>query len=279
MQATIRTVFLVFLLMGNLAHAGVITQSQSFDILAPLMPGDLGIINPMLLDPFDPALGSLTQVDVSIDGLVNVSAVLPDTLRCANNGCFHQPYFFDLNVVQDYGLGFLLNPEIRYTGVIGGLPGVLSSITPYSYSMSFTEMTDSIGIASVASSATPTPPIQNVGVAVVPATGASRQREDFSNAFGIPLVFLRPMLSYTLAGGVSIGGPVTGSIRSRGTISTTYFFDDASIPLPLPEPGTLPLPLPLPEPDTLLLLGIGIAGLGFAGKYAGKNRRSALPSV
>ncbi len=103
--------------------------------------------------------------------------------------------------------------------------------------MSFTELTDLIGITQVASSSTPGSGIETVGPAVIPAIEATSLRDYFSNAFDVPLVFLQPKQTYSLIGDVGIGGPISGNVTSQGIIRLSYIFEDSPVPVPEPVPS------------------------------------------
>jgi hypothetical protein len=105
--------------------------------------------------------------------------------------------------------------------------------------MSFTETTDSIGFAPVSSSATPGAPIGTTPL-VTPAVGSARNRSDFVAPPGVPLppTLLFPVLEFS-AHGQGLQGPFHGSIASRGTITLTYFFEEAAVPAPEPVGGLL----------------------------------------
>ncbi len=78
------TAFLISLLPITSAHAGMITQFQSFNFTTPISTGNGFAIDAgfQYFDPFDPALGSLSEVDVEIDGSLNVVAMLPSSQVC-----------------------------------------------------------------------------------------------------------------------------------------------------------------------------------------------------
>ncbi len=248
------------LVVSSPLHAGVITQIESFDFSTAFGPGSGAAAFPgLLFDSFPSNLGSLTRVDVSIQGVVQVSGTLPSSLLCTL-GCVPQPYPLSLSIEHDYGLGFFLNPEILYSGQHHGAAAQpFFSSTLYNHSMSFTEITDLVGIAAVSSSATPGAPIGTAFPNVIPAVAATALRSDFSTAVPdtpLPLPFLFPRFEFT-ASGAGLQGPFQGSIHSGGAITLTYIFDDA---------------VSVPAPGCGLLLAGALAWLGLA-------RRRPKPSV
>jgi len=224
------SIALLTLLLSSPLHAGVITQIESFDFSSAFGTGSGAAAFPgILFESFPSNLGSLTRVDLSIQGVVQVSGTLPSSLLCTP-ACVGQPYVFSLSVEHDYGLGFLVNPEILYSGQHHGAAAQpFSSSTSYSHSTSFTEITDLVGIATVSSSAVPGAPIGTANAIVLPAVGAMSLREDFETPIPdtpLPLPFLLPRFEFS-ASGAGLQGPFQGSIRSAGAITLTYLFDDA----------------------------------------------------
>lgn len=234
-------VALFTLVISSPLHAGVITQIESFD-MSTQFPGSGTVGFPgVVFDSFPSNLGSLTRVDVTIQGVVQVSGTLPSSLLCTPV-CVGQPFPFSLSIEHEYGLGFLVNPEILYSGQHHGAAaqGFFSSTT-YSHSMSFTEVTDLIGIASVSSSAVPGAPIGPAAPNIVPAVGATALRSDFVTAIPdvpLPLMFLLPRFEFS-ANGAGLQGPFQGFITSGGAITLTYIFDDA-VSVPAPGERTAP---------------------------------------
>ncbi len=233
-----RAAFALFtLVISSPAHAGVITQIESFDISTGFGPGSGTVAFPgILFESFPSNLGSLTRVDATLQGVVQVSGTLPSSLLCTPV-CVGQPYVFSLSIEHDFGLGFLVNPEILYSGQHHGAASQpFFSSTAYTHSMSFTEITDLIGIAAVSSSATPGAPIGTAFPNVIPAVAATALRSDFSTAVPdtpLPLPFLFPRFEFT-ASGAGLQGIFHGSIQSAGAITLTYIFDD---PVSVPAPG------------------------------------------
>jgi hypothetical protein len=249
------------LIVSSPLHAGMITQMESFDFSTGFGPGSGAAAFPgILFESFPSNLGSLTRVDVSIQGVVHVSGTLPSSLLCTPV-CIGQPYPFSLSVEHDYGLGFLVNPQILYSGQHhGASPQPFFSSTVYSHSTSFTEVTDLTGFAAVSSSAVPGGPIGTASPNVIPAFTATSLREDFETPIpDTPLLlpFLLPRFEFS-ASGTGLQGPFQGSIRSAGAITLTYIFDDA---------------IAVPAPGCGLLLGGFLLWLGFAKRRTGESRR------
>jgi hypothetical protein len=251
---------LAALSLSSPLQAGVITQVESFDFSAAFASGSGAAAFPgFLFDSFPSNLGSLTQVDVTIHGVVQVSGTLPSSLLCTPI-CVGQPYAFSLSIEHDYGLGFLINPEILYSGQHhGAAPQPFFSGTAYSHSMSFTETTDLIGISAVSSTATPGAPIGTALPIVLPAVAATALRSDFDTPIPdtpLPLTFLFPRFEFA-ASGAGLQGPFQGSIQSAGAITLTYSFDD---------------PVSVPAPGCGLLLTGALIWLGFARRTSRSSR-------
>jgi hypothetical protein len=259
MRASIAALLALFL--SSPLHAGVITQVGSFDFSSSFGPGAGSAAFPgFLFESFPGNLGSLTHVDVSIQGVVQVSGFLPSNLFCGVFGCIGQPYPISLSVEHDYGLGFLLDPEIFYSGQHdGAATQPFGSVTSYSHAMSFTEITDLVGIAAVSSSAVPGAPIGTAVANVIPAFGATSRRSDFETPIPdtpLPLPFLSPRFEF-LASGSAPQGPFQGIIRSAGAITLTYVFEDA---------------VAVPAPGCGLILTGALVWLGFARRRASGSR-------
>ena len=247
------------LVISSPLQAGVITQIESFDLSTAFGSGSGAAVFPgILFESFPTNLGSLTRVDLSIQGVVQVSGTLPSSLLCTPV-CAGQPYVFSLSVEHDYGLGFLVNPEILYSGQHhGAAPQPFFSSTAYSHSMSFTEITDLIGIAAVSSSATPGAPIGTAFPSVIPPVGATARRDDFETPIPdtpLPLPFLFSRFEFS-ASGAGLQGPFQGSIQSGGAITLTYIFEDA---------------VTVPAPGSGLLLTGALLWLGFARRRASQS--------
>jgi hypothetical protein len=232
---------LILSLCGSLAHAGLIIQTRSYEITTPFVAGgsasNIGA-GFAYFDAFDPALGVLSQVDISITGSVLVDAALPLSQTCTL-GCVPAPYFADLTVEHDFGLGSLLNHQVRYVGQASGQPGQFASLTTYTQSTSLTEITDLAGIAGLTTGGTPGLPIPGLTMALIPPIASTLARDDFVDPNAIPLFFLHPVQSYDFVGGIGVGGPIAGTITSAGQISVTYLFEEP--PPAVPEPGALSL--------------------------------------
>jgi hypothetical protein len=234
---------LIALVASSTVEAGVITQIDSFQLSTSFLPGAGAAADAVFaFDAFDPALGSLTQVDVAIQGTVSVVGELPFSQVCTIGGCIPQPFLFDLTIEHDYGLQFLSpGPQIRYSGLAPGVPIPFGSVTTYSHSMSFNDITDLIGFAPVSSSATPGAPIGPAPAVVIPAIGSARDRNDFISPIPgtqFPLVFLFPILEFS-AQGQGLGPPFQGQIVSTGSITLTYLFEAPAVPTPEPLGGLL----------------------------------------
>jgi hypothetical protein len=252
-------VALFTLAVSSPLHAGVILQIEAFEISTAFTPGSGTAVFPggVVFDSFPSNLGSLTRVDLTIQGVVAASGILPESQLCAP-ACVPQSYPYSLSIEHDYELGFLSNPQILYSGVRGGPQEGFASTTQYSHSMSFTETTDLIGFANVTSSAIPGAPIGTAFPVVTPAVAATALRSDFITAIPdtpLPVVFLFPRFEFS-ATGVGLQGAVQGFISSTGVVTLTYHFDEA---------------VSVPAPGSGLLLAGALLWLGFARRRPGRS--------
>lgn len=236
---------LALVLAASTSRAGVITQSSDFDLSVPLIPGSVGTADAgfLFLERFDTSLGTLTQVDIDITARTVVVGSLPASQVPVPGGLLPQPYAFSLEIAHDFGLwpvpGGVGSPVIRYVGNASGNPTSFVSTIDFSHALSITELTDLIGFAPVSTSSTTSGSIEGATAVFIPPVTSSVERADFEAPIpGIPLTLIFPVLDYTWVG-QGVGGPVSGSVGSTGTITVSYLYDGNQVPMP--EPGAIAL--------------------------------------
>lgn len=187
------------------------------------------------LTPFDPALGTLDSINVSISGVLSVLVTTQQNLVFNGTTFVPLPYTYGVTAEQRFigegGKYFRFDSPATFqlTGVATGAgePGVLA--TTYSYSMTFNAVTDLIGLVIPSTSST-------VGALIPPISGVVGPRSDF--ILGPPPVDAMDIVQSAV--GTPLTGPpptITG-ITSGGSLFMTYNYTPAAV-ADVPEPATL----------------------------------------
>ena len=221
---------LCFIIMvGQHVHALTITYSDSYTDILTELDGQ-----PLNVDFFDTALGTLNSVEVTISGSLQSFGSVTNT--AAQN--------------QDFTVSTRAQ---TYTGFLdSGSPDVLP--TEFSIFSSF----DLIGEQSYTDLPQDTP--TDFG----PLAAYSGLLECFSSTDSYDLALFvgvgqfgydfDTLIATSIVGG---GGNVSTSIETYASATINVEYDYTPTSTPTPTPTTIP------EPATMTLLGLGLAGLGF----------------
>lgn len=198
----------------------------------------------MVVQPFNPALGTLDSVDVGISGVLSVSGTTGLNLLPGPGGQqIPIPYNFQVTVTQNFfGLGgkyFEFNDDAMFVfnGTSTGLGEGFGFAPSYGYTFTFNAVTDLIGFVIPTTSTT-------AGTLQPPLSGVSGPRADFLQTI-IPL----DQISFAqIASGQNFSPTalplVIGSASTSGFLEVTYNYTAA-----VPEPSTW----------TLIVLGAAAA--------------------
>lgn len=254
-------IFAVACLWTGVANAGLITQTQSFDLSAGLTNGSAGAAQPLIFETFDPGQGALTSVEISIAVQLVVLGTLPPLTTATSGGPIPQAYPFNITIDVGFGgLAFLNAPTLIYSGTAPGVPIPFASVTSMDYAAVLTEMTDLVGLAAIVDGTVAGPPLGVGGRAYIPPGFVLNDRGDFVSpvpGFATPLIIMPDFSSTAI-----LAGGLTGSIRFEGDISIDYLFED----LPVTA---------VPEPATSGLLAAGLLVFGLFGWHGRRPRKQA----
>jgi len=194
-----------------------------------------GVFNSMSIQPFDPALGTLNSVNVTLDGQVTASATAFPCGLQGSDGC---P--FTLTLDQNF---FGISPAFFSFGtdaqfVFDGIGIDASFIQSYSYTFTFDAFTDNIlnGFTF--------PNFSPLGV------GNAAQIIPPADINGTRASFLPTLVGLNEIDDLLIATPSAATVQNyndAGTLNIQYNYT--------------PAPAPVPEPASLLLIMTGIGSL------------------
>lgn len=237
MRHLLRSFLGAFLAFAFLAPASATTLTETVGT-------DFGPANgPSLLTPFDPTLGTLTSVDVSINGTISAQVQTNQNLVPVDMGLggivfVPEPIPFSVFLDQSFlgaiqGFSFFQPATIQLNGVGQGVGETEDASSSFFYGFHFDSSTDFIGEAGISSPGALVPPIFALG------TLAS-----FTDTF-FPLIeeltVTQPSAIFQSTGGQLLTWSDSGGI--------------------LVQYNYTPAPTPAPEPSSMLLLATGLLGL------------------
>jgi len=228
---------LVFVL-PSCASADTLTQFAGI--------GFSGVSGPLFLQPFDHTLGTLTSVDVTVNG--QISAIVQTNPNLVPIDPFGDmtpvPAPFSVALDQNFfGISshsffsFFQPATFQLNGTASGVGEVQQLTAPFFYGFHFDANSDFLGQAPISAPDPLIPPIFALGTLASFTDTFSPLMEEF--IVTQPSAFFPPAVNGSLA-----------SWSDDGAIIVQYNYT--------------PAPLPAPEPSSLLLLGTGLLTMAAA---------------
>jgi PEP-CTERM motif-containing protein len=198
------------------------------------------------VSPFDPALGTLNSVNVTINGRLTVTGNTSPWFVQSGFALVPQPHAYFVSVTQDFfGLigkyfEFDGNALFAFQGLATGQGEAFAFVTDFTYGFTFTAATDLAGGIS--------PSFSNTSGTLTPPTGVSGLRADFHKTIA-PIDEIDIVQTWS---GLTIAPtPLTiGSVLTQGALLLQYNYT----------------PTAIPEPQTYAMLMAGVALLGFVAR-------------
>lgn len=201
-----------------------------------------GSVDTLSFPSFDPALGTLDRVNVSITGTLQLLAPSQVNIVSGPGGSFPSQIAVAATVTQSFvpiginnrGFEFATPAQYLFNSVASGAGEPVSFSTPFSYDFSFTAITDLIGFA-----------IPGFSGPTIPPTSVIGTRGDFLDL--APPLDGEEIQILTQSQIGSLTGLLGGVVTVGGSVLVTYVYT--------------PPVVDVAEPATLALFGLGTLGL------------------
>lgn len=201
-----------------------------------------GSVDTLSFASFDPALGTLDRVNVSITGTLVLQASSQINVVSGPGGSFPSPIAVAATVTQSFtpiginnrGFEFATSAQFLFNSVASGSGELVTFSTPFSYDFAFTALTDLIGFAIPGFSGPTIPPTSVIGL-----------RGDFLDL--APPLDGEEIQILTQSQIGSLTGLLGGVITAGGAVLVTYVYT--------------PPVVEVAEPEALALFGLTALGL------------------
>lgn len=181
----------------------------------------------VIIDSFDPRLGTLNSVEIVMSGRTTTEVLLPPSfIVIPPVGVIPHPYTFDIQLSHDIGatsfpMSFLNTSLDVWTGVAPGGESFFPFAIQYDFSheATLTDLTDLTGFAPVTDTYIPLGIPRSSNIPTVALVNADR--DDFASI--VPVLVLTPSHGASASAIGNQGGiPIIGVVSTNGTLDITY---------------------------------------------------------